>query len=69
MRKASLKRRQLYGSWKTEKGLEMRTFQAEGTAWANALESRRRPGCLGERSVWPHEKGKGVNLDGEAEVR
>lgn len=47
----------------------MRTFQAEGTAWANALESRRRPGCLGERSVWPHEKGKGVNLDGEAEVR
>lgn len=24
---------------------------------------------FGERSVWPHEKGKGVNLDGEAEVR
>lgn len=47
MRKAALKRQQLYGGWKDEKGLEMRTFQAEGTAWANVLESRHEPGCLG----------------------
>lgn len=58
MRKASLKRRQLYGGWKTEKGLEMRTFQAEGTAWANALESRRRPGCLGRGQCGHMKKAK-----------
>lgn len=31
-----------------DKGLEIRTFPAVGTAWVNALESRRDLGLFGE---------------------
>lgn len=46
-RQTSLKRQHPNKAWKEEKGLEIRTFQAEERAWANALESRHELEALG----------------------
>ena len=57
-----MKRQHPNKAWKEEKCLEIRTFQAEERAWANALESRHELGALGscERSVWLDGGGRGV---------